>query len=119
MSNQAKHTPGPWHVNAIDSRRTRVVGDETAPIGTWDKLQVNNRNCTIATVYRPADARLIASAPETAAERDALRAENAELRAALEIFLAWVDSGNDGLPDEHLLSIAVIKARAALAKVTP
>ena len=56
-----------------------------------------------------ANARLIAAAPETAAERDRLRAEVAELREALAGLLAgWkVGSGN---PDR------VKQARAALAK---
>lgn len=57
-----KHTPGPWHVNAIDSKRGRVTGDETST--GWGRLQVNSGNRTIATVYRANDARLIAAAPD-------------------------------------------------------
>ena len=53
------HTPGPWHVNAI--KDGRVIGDETA-MG-FDKLQINNSNATVATVYRAKDARLIAASP--------------------------------------------------------
>jgi hypothetical protein len=59
---KTKHTEVPWHVNAIDSKRGRIVGDETAPPDTWDKLQINGGNCTIATVYRPKDARMICTA---------------------------------------------------------
>ena len=55
------HTPGPWHVNGIDSKRGCITGDETST--GWDKLQVNGTNQTVATVYRPKDARLIAAAP--------------------------------------------------------
>jgi hypothetical protein len=55
------HTPGPWHVNAVDSKRGRITGDETST--GWDKLQINGSNNTVATVYRPKDARLIAAAP--------------------------------------------------------
>lgn len=57
----AKHTPGPWHVNAIDSMHGRITGDETSE--GWDKLQINGANRTIASVYRSKDARLIAAAP--------------------------------------------------------
>ena len=55
------HTPGPWHVNAVDTKRRRITGDETST--GWDKLQINGTNNTVATVYRPNDARLIAAAP--------------------------------------------------------
>lgn len=58
-----QHTPGPWHVNAIDSKRGRIVGDETTT-EPYDKLQIHAANRTIATIYRPTDARLIAAAPE-------------------------------------------------------
>jgi hypothetical protein len=52
-------TKGPWNVNAV--KNGRVIGDETAE--TFDKLQITARNCTVATVYRRADARLVANAP--------------------------------------------------------
>lgn len=68
---EPKFTIGPWHINAIDSKRNRIVGDETAPRDKWDKLKVNNYNATIATVYHIPDARLIAAAPDLLA---ALRA---------------------------------------------
>ena len=55
-----KHSHGPWCVNVI--LKDRIIGDETSP--RFDKLQINNSNCTIATVYRADDARLIATAPE-------------------------------------------------------
>ena len=57
---KTEHTPGPWHVNAI--KAGRIVGDETS--ADFDKLQINNANATVATVYRAKDARLIAAAPE-------------------------------------------------------
>jgi hypothetical protein len=52
-------TRAPWHVNAI--LNNRIVGDETAE--KFDKLFISGANTTIATVYREADARLIAAAP--------------------------------------------------------
>lgn len=56
----AKHTPGPWFANAI--AKGRIIGDETA--AGAEKIQINNHNATVATVYRSKDARLIAAAPE-------------------------------------------------------
>ena len=55
---QSTHTPGPWHVNAIS--RGRIIGDASVKAETY---QINNRNSTIATVYRPKDCNLIAAAP--------------------------------------------------------
>lgn len=78
-----KHTPGSWHVNAIDSKRKRVTGDETSE--GWDKLQINAANCTVATVYRAKDARLIAAAPA--------------LLEALEAF--WTLCLNDSVRDAY------------------
>jgi hypothetical protein len=66
-----KHTPGPWHVNAVDSRRGRIVGGETTT-ESYDKLTINSHNATIATVYRPTDARLVAAAPTMLAALQAI-----------------------------------------------
>lgn len=55
-----EHTKGPWKANAI--LHGRIVGDFT--IKNAEKYQINNHNATIATVYRPHDASLIAAAPE-------------------------------------------------------
>src|SRR5690348_1224438 len=60
MKTEAKHTPGPWKVNAILDRR--IVGDDS--VARFDALQINGVNSTVATVYRRADSRLIAAAPE-------------------------------------------------------
>jgi hypothetical protein len=59
-----------------------------------------------------ANARLIAAAPETAAERDRLREVNAELVAALKQAFEECIWPNARLSDVHE------KARAALAKAT-
>ena len=58
---QSKHTPGPYHVNAIANGR--VIGDETCTVGV-EKYQLCNRNATIATVYRPRDSALLKAAPD-------------------------------------------------------
>ena len=50
------HTRETWHVNAIDSNG-RITGDETSE--GWEKLHINGLNCTVARVYRAADARRI------------------------------------------------------------
>jgi hypothetical protein len=60
---------------------------------------------------RDANARLIAAAPETAAERDHLRKVNAELLEALERIKVELD-GNT--PNRPALNMAVGIARAAI-----
>lgn len=112
-TNATKHTPGPWRVNAI--KGNRIVGDETAP--QFDKLQINNSNMTVATVYRPRDARLIASAPELLAERDRLRAENTRLREALRVACDHMEAALQGDPRGKMAPTppALDEARAALA----
>jgi hypothetical protein len=56
-------TPGPWTTNAI--ARGRIIGDASTPGA--EKIQINNSNSTVATVYRPKDAHLVAAAPDMAA----------------------------------------------------
>lgn len=63
-------TTGPWA--SMPMRRGRHLG---ARVYSGDKI--------IAEIYDGAHGNLIAAAPETAAERDRLRAVNAELVAAL------------------------------------
>jgi hypothetical protein len=97
MNAEIKHTPGPWHVNAILGGR--IVGDEKFTNPAPDKLQISNHNATVATVYRARDARLIAAAPE--------------LLAALQR-IAAAD------PQHHQFAVlAISEARAAIAKVQP
>ena len=99
MSN---HTPGPWHVNAISENR--IVGDETAPAHTYSKLTINNSNATVATVYRPRDARLIAAAPGLLAA----------LHDVLDAFQACI--GLEALAEFEASNDAVIRAESAIAK---
>ncbi len=81
----SRHTPGPWRVNNvfIDNNPNRYIvgqarwgGRNIADCGTsvGDDRDTNEAN-----------ARLIAAAPETAADRDKLKAENASLLAALKV----------------------------------
>lgn len=46
-----------------------------------------------------------------------LRAERDALREASRQFVAWIDSGKRGMPDEEKLAAAVKSARSALARV--
>ena len=77
----AQHTPGPWY---DDGYRIH------APTSDPDK-----RNGRVIVDYKhmdgfvEADADLIASAPDLLAERDRLKATNAELRALLECICYW------------------------------
>ena len=64
------HTPGPWRYMAT-------------PASSYTDWGVKIGRDTIG-VYVEADARLIAAAPETAAERDRLRTINSELVDAIE-----------------------------------
>ena len=69
-----KHTPGPWTVDAIET--TLVRAPDRYPIAD---LESHFREITECE----ANARLIADAPETAAERERLKESNACLLAAL------------------------------------
>lgn len=103
------HTPGEWKIKAINSRTNRVVGDETS--SGWDKLHINGGNRTIAVVYREADARLIAAAPELLRQRDALA-------SALKRLLNRLDwSGRPGR-DPQQLGISSVDMDLATARNT-
>ena len=76
--NHGPHTPGPWQA-------TRVNGGIT--IGSKGERVAWLADIHGAHKRQEAHARLIAAAPETAQERDRLRAVNAELVEALEILV--------------------------------
>lgn len=73
MDNKTQYTPGPWRVGESGPKTTDIK---------------SGHNCLIARVIQDglpeANARLIAAAPETAAERDRLREINAVMLAALQ-----------------------------------
>ncbi|HZZ77143.1 MAG TPA: hypothetical protein VFE62_01410 [Gemmataceae bacterium] len=118
--NNAKHTPAPWDVS----------GNEIWGISPW------NARFKIATVTMPspmnavdwsANARLIAAAPETAAERDRLKEINAELTQVLEELLPYAEqeaqslsecNKRDGDCEDEMneCNAWIDKARAAIAK---
>ena len=127
-----KHTPGPWCVGAINdclfiiNRQPRPSNDyvvfEGSGFATVDKFQI------IAKLDYPsadANARLIAAAPETAAERDRLREVNAELLAALKDAVSALDADASKSPlgERHaklaqgwFRAMYGDKARAAISK---
>jgi hypothetical protein len=77
------HTPGPWLIQQGDEWADGIVtlhghNEDGTPM-YWTVASYNRRRDEAE-----ANARLIAAAPETAAERDRLREVNAELVAALE-----------------------------------
>jgi len=78
MTNEQKHTPGPWIVteqSPIDGLNLQGLKSVCRNInGTWH---------TICEIVGETDAELIASAPELLAENETLRAQNAELVAVL------------------------------------
>ncbi|KKK70272.1 hypothetical protein LCGC14_2925680 [marine sediment metagenome] len=91
------HTPGPYYVNGADIMALRPDG--------------SNLPLSLATVYRPihygderdrqamsANLRLFAAASETAAERDRLKAINAELLAALKMAVITAGLMREGNP---------------------
>ena len=113
---EAKHTPGPW---LIDDYRGDSEGRSSDDIcaGSYE----DHNHISIATIWNcggrgfPSDdefvanARLIAAAPETAAERDRLREVNADLLAAVDVLLNLCAL-------ENIDSPAIDKAQAARTK---
>ena len=75
-----KHTPGPWHLE-VGEDGPPVVKDDNGEFVTY--LSETRYHDGRHDQEAEANARLIAAAPQTAAERDRLREVNAELLAAL------------------------------------
>jgi hypothetical protein len=119
---KAKHTPGPWVVGPVDDTVVthlgadgaryivaEIAGDYNQP-DTWPIMEAN--------------ARLIAAAPETAAERDKLREINAEMLAALEavaMSAVGVGRGENVISNaaRALVESAIARAKARAMPVAP
>jgi len=112
----AKHTPGKWHASNL-----RIFAN------------INGLDRRVAECYRPAisgeydggeceaNARLIAAAPETAAERDRMKEINNDLLEALKEVLSEIQAiVDDGTLRECDVNnhLSIIKARAAITKAT-
>jgi len=121
-SSHNDHTPGPWYCPGINSKygvsdwkqANITTGSEYAPIIATVHTEASTYLGEIDHDTMLANARLIAAAPETAAERDQLRDVNADLLAALEWAVARIIVANhEGDP---ILSAWLPDARAAIEK---
>lgn len=103
-------TPGPWHA---------TLG-QTTPLGEiWHVDREGETMGFIATLWSEAgaseaNARLVAAAPETAAERDRLREVNAEMLKALKYWAPLIAGHFEGTSDE--MDERVDALRAAIAR---
>jgi hypothetical protein len=108
------HTPGPWYVGAQNDG-LYIIDRQPSPSNDDPRHDADVE--LVATPFAArgatveANARLIAAAPETAAERDRLRVENAELLEALKDVM-------ERLVDRHEADESAVKARAVIAKAT-
>ena len=80
MNMTEQHTPGPWRADNLGKVRSIYDDGKGLVADCGDGRYALPRDSNICH----ANARLIAAAPETTAERDRLREVNAELIAALE-----------------------------------
>lgn len=117
MSDKTKqqHTPGPWHVEAIDA----YDGDGPSLFGVCHPETVCAAT-TVCNVFSTADAHLIAEAGtakhETGLTPRQLAEQRAELLAALKEVIAWVPGQASWHTDGAAKAVA--QARAAIAKAT-
>ena len=103
----SKHTPGPWLIGTPPPNGEMTVGTEQGLM-----VAVATTGLDMPT---GANARLIAAAPETAAERDRLKEINAELLEALTLIL---DLNDHEVWTKESWRIALDKAHTAIVKAT-
>ena len=120
-----EYTPGPWR---LDDYRGDSEGRSSDDICTGSYEDHNH--ISIATIWNcggrgfPSDdefvanTRLIAAAPETAAERDRLRGINADLLAALKMADAYFDAREQNSREVPNMVVRDIRAAIAKAEVT-
>ena len=107
MNMTEQHTPGPWRADNLAKVRSIYDDGKGLVADCGDGRYALPRDSNICH----ANARLIAAAPETAAERDRLLAVNAELFAAL-IFARRIMGSGDPITDDVLEPIDAAIARA-------
>jgi hypothetical protein len=104
MTSMYEHTKGEWTAYGW-------VNDQVS----WN-IYVSNKDKRLETIARlPANAKLIAAAPDLLRERDALKAENEALREALELFIKYDQAPEDD--DVDLMGLyfdAIIAAKNAI-----
>jgi hypothetical protein len=107
-----KHTPGPWRI--FNSTDIFPDDNDTEGLRQIADCSVSEH---IPFTEQQANARLIAAAPETAAERDRLKVVNAELLAVLKRFRTKVYNAaiGNGMDDEWATAACSV-ADAAIAK---
>lgn len=125
---ETKHTPGPWTVEDPLGPETLWIVEAGKATHEWRCIAMVCRDPPIGAGEQQANARLIAAAPETAAERDRLRELNAELVEALRFYSdEWERDvfGDVGDPDRFFAVVSPTnslredkgrRASAALAK---
>lgn len=121
---ETKHTPGPWeYFEQKEWGRDSMYGCVRAPQSAGGFVIVNG--CAPGgTEEQKANARLIAAAPDTAAERDKLKEINAKLLAAckeLRAVLVTIETKDPNLSAKQGAIIRDIcsKAEAAIAEAEP
>ena len=108
----SKHTPGPWKAHFEEAYY--VTGPDRGRVAMMLNLKgAHGLGGRRTGEESAANARLIAAAPETAAERDRLKEINAELLDALTEIVAAAD-GNGW----KQLDATFAAQRAAIAKAT-
>lgn len=122
MTQEAKHTPGPWiHAEGVASTHDTYVADIVL-VDTGDyrgqicRLQSCEHIAGISIEETKANADLIASAPETAAERDRLKESNAAMLEALK-YQEMADADPEAARRKGYYDEARKLRKAALAKV--
>ena len=96
-----KHTPGPW----------KLIVDDKAYFGDELKIVTDNRHIATvnpATNEGPANAQLIASAPDLLEENARLKEINREMVEALEHIAEYWNGGSESAVDaiEHAIETA-------------
>lgn len=109
---ETKHTPGPWEV------RKTASGNPFIYAGQLNVAGVAIARPGIDSATSAANARLIAAAPETAAERDRLKEINAELLEALLLCRQWGVTEAETTGGLNWALDVVPKIEAAIAKAT-
>lgn len=105
-----RHTPGPWRTENVKDDNVGIIAlDIYSPSCTDGIIATIPLHSEFTDLEAVANARLIAAAPETAAERDRLKEINKDLLAALKK-LVHVTGPHDGNGEE------LENAYAAIAK---
>lgn len=109
-------TPGPWayeYIGDLPPGRTRSDRPTIAIVGDFRVVR-EGRGYDLHSSDED-DARLIAAAPETAAERDRLREHSAGLLSAIDQFEPDIDDYDDEVLFRDLVKPALERLRAALS----